>query len=78
MLDARRLARKYGKNPDSWADVSEYLLLKSDPEYYNDPLSKSGYARGAEPVNYVREILNRYERYKQLVGDDTAVASIST
>nr|WKN39097.1 transporter substrate-binding domain-containing protein [Tunicatimonas sp. TK19036] len=78
VLDARRLARKYGKNPDSWADVSEYLLLKSDPEYYNDPLSKSGYARGAEPVNYVREILNRYERYKQLVGDDTAVASIST
>ncbi|MEQ9440761.1 MAG: transporter substrate-binding domain-containing protein [Cyclobacteriaceae bacterium] len=78
VLDARRLASKHGKNPNSWADVSEFLLLKSDPEYYNDPVVKSGYARGAEPVNYVREILNRYERYKQLVGDDTAVAVAST
>ncbi|MEM9675163.1 MAG: transporter substrate-binding domain-containing protein [Bacteroidota bacterium] len=77
VLDARRLARKYDKNPSVWADVSEFLLLKSKLEYYNDPVVKSGYVRGAEPVNYVREILNRYERYKQLVGDDSAMASIN-
>jgi len=75
VLDARRLARKHGKNPSAWSDVSKFLLLKSKPEYYNDPVAKSGYVRGAEPVNYVREILNRYERYKQLVGDDAVMAS---
>jgi len=76
VLDARRLARKYDKNPDKWASVSKYLLLKSKPEYYNDPVAKSGYVRGAEPVNYVREILTRYERYRQLVGEDSAMATI--
>ena len=76
VLDARRLARKYGENPDRWASVSKYLLLKSKPEYYNDSVAKSGYVRGAEPVNYVREILTRYERYRQLVGDDSAMATI--
>ncbi|MEM6842625.1 MAG: transporter substrate-binding domain-containing protein [Bacteroidota bacterium] len=76
VLDARRLARKNGENPESWRSVSKYLLLKSKPEYYNDPVVKSGYVRGAEPVNYVREILTRYERYKQLVGEDSAMATI--
>ena len=67
VLDARRLARKYGKNPSKWEDVSFYLKRKSLPEYYNDPVAKSGYCRGSEPVNYVREILHRYDRYRQLV-----------
>ena len=67
VLDARRLARKYGKNPSRWEDVSYYLKRKSLPEYYNDPVAKSGYCRGSEPVNYVREILHRYDRYRQLV-----------
>ncbi|WKN46050.1 transglycosylase SLT domain-containing protein [Tunicatimonas pelagia] len=76
VLDARRLARKHGEDPESWSSVSKYLLLKSKPEYYNDPVAKSGYVRGAEPVNYVREILTRYERYRQLVGEDSAMAAI--
>lgn len=77
VLDARRLARKYGKDPAHWEDVAHFLLLKSEPEYYNDPVVKSGYCRGSEPVNYVREILQRYDRYQQLVNQGTAVASVS-
>ena len=77
VLDARRLARKYGKDPARWQDVAHFLLLKSEPEYYNDPVVKSGYCRGSEPVNYVREILQRYNRYQQLVNQGTAVASAS-
>ena len=73
VLDARRLARKHGKNPERWEDVAEFLLLKSQPEYYNDPVVKSGYCRGTEPVNYVREILQRYDRYRQLVRQETPV-----
>lgn len=77
VLDARRLARKYGKNPERWEDVAHFLLLKSQPEYYNDPVSKSGYCRGSEPVNYVREILHRYDRYCQLMHEGTLLASAS-
>jgi membrane-bound lytic murein transglycosylase F len=74
VLDARRLARKYGKDPKRWEDVAHFLRLKSEPEYYNDPVVKSGYCRGNEPVNYVRDILQRYDRYQQLV-QGGAVAS---
>ncbi|MFW5892127.1 MAG: transglycosylase SLT domain-containing protein [Bacteroidota bacterium] len=68
VLDARRLAEKYGKNPNVWKDnVDYYVLNKSKPKYYLDPLVKHGYARGSEPYNYVTEILERYEHYKNIV-----------
>lgn len=71
VLDARRLAEKYGKNPNVWEDnVDYYVLNKSKPKYYLDPLVKHGYARGDEPYKYVSEILERYEHYKKLVETD--------
>lgn len=75
VLDARRLALKAGRNPASWEDVSYFLLRKSDPTYYNDPVVKSGYCRGREPVNYVIDILSRYENYRQLVNPELIMAS---
>lgn len=65
--DAWRLTMKYGKNTQSWEDVSIFLNLKSDPEYYRDPLVKSGFAKGHIAVNYVRDILSLFESYKDLV-----------
>jgi len=62
--DARNLAAKYGKNPDIWDDVSEYIKLKSEPEYYNDPVCKHGYLRGTETFKYVKEVIARYKFYK--------------
>jgi len=56
VLDARRLARELGKDPDSWADMREVLPLKADKRYY--PQTKYGYARGYEPVHYVQRIRN--------------------
>ncbi len=67
VLDARSLARKFGENPDSWGDVSNYLLALSDQKYFLDPEVKYGYCRGDEPVNYVEQILDRYEHYKNIV-----------
>ncbi|MCL3852314.1 transglycosylase SLT domain-containing protein [Parabacteroides sp. GYB001] len=65
VYDAQRLAEKYGKNPLIWEDnVAEYIRLKSDPEYYNDPVCKHGYLRGSETFNYVREVLQRFDYYK--------------
>ncbi len=67
VLDARSLARKYGGNPDSWHDVRFYLLSLSDEKYFLDPVVKYGYCRGDETVDYVEQILDRYEHYKNIV-----------
>lgn len=67
VVDARELTRKYGGNPLKWDDVSEYLLKKSEPEYFTDEVVTSGYCRGQEPVSYVRQILNRFEQYRQSI-----------
>jgi membrane-bound lytic murein transglycosylase F len=64
ILDSRKLAEKYKKNPQQWEDVEFFLLKKSDPKFYKDPLSKAGYCKCEEPVNYVKDILARYEEYK--------------
>ncbi|MFO7669548.1 MAG: transporter substrate-binding domain-containing protein [Bacteroidales bacterium] len=69
--DARRLASKYGDDPNTWTgDVEEWLLKKSDPDYYSDPAVKYGYARGLETYHYVREVLERYEHYKNIINGD--------
>lgn len=69
--DARRLAEKNGKDPDRWNDhVDVYMLEKSNPEYFNDPVVKYGYARGLEPYNYVKGIVRRYQHYMNFVKDD--------
>jgi len=68
--DARRLAEKYGDDPNTWeGSVDQWLLNKSQPKYYRDPLVKHGYARGVETTNYVVQVLDRYEHYKNIVDD---------
>lgn len=62
--DAMALARKYGKNPQRWGDVSEFVLKLSQPQYYNDPVAKYGYMRGSETVDYVERIRRRYAEYR--------------
>jgi membrane-bound lytic murein transglycosylase F len=68
VMDARRLAEKYGKNPSIWDDnVNEFLLKKSHPEFYKDPVVKYGYCRGIETYRYVTEVVDRYDHYKNIV-----------
>lgn len=63
--DAMRLAEKYGKNPHIWEDNVEFFLLKkSNPHYFTDPVVLNGYARGTETYNYVREVIYRYNHYQ--------------
>jgi membrane-bound lytic murein transglycosylase F len=65
IIDAYKLAEKHGKDPTKWEDNVEQLLLKkSDPKYYQDSVVTVGYCKCEEPVNYVREILERYQQYK--------------
>lgn len=68
IFDAMALAEKHGKNKYVWDNnVAEYILLKSNEEYYNDPVCKNGYFRGRETFNFVKDILARAEVYKQKV-----------
>lgn len=66
--DARRLAGKYGANVDHWENhVEKYLILKSDPLYFNDPVSRFGYCNGKNAAMYTRNILDRYRLYSQVI-----------
>ena len=75
ILDARRLANKYGKNPFIWKDnVDYYLLNKSKAKYYKDEVVRNGYCKGFITYAYVYEILERYEHYKNITRE-TALAN---
>lgn len=65
VLDAMRLARKYSAPDSVWdGGVREYLLLKSTPKYFNDPVVKYGYVRGSETVKYVDNIMQLSALYQ--------------
>jgi len=69
--DAMALAEKYGADPTVWKDnVEKYIQLKSHEEYFNDPVCKNGYFRGAETCNFVREIKARHEVYRKKIKDE--------
>ncbi|MEQ8434583.1 MAG: membrane-bound lytic murein transglycosylase MltF [Oceanicaulis sp.] len=61
LYDARRLAERQGLDKNVWPDVRTTLPLLSEPAYYESV--PYGYARGGEPVHYVRNI----RRYKALL-----------
>lgn len=68
VTDAMALAEKYGRNRYLWEHhVAHYMLLKSNKEYYQDPVCKNGYLRGSDTYEFVREILARAELYKQKI-----------
>ena len=52
--DARVLAQKARRDPDSWEDVREFLPLLSQEYWYTQ--TENGYARGWEPVRYVDNV----------------------
>jgi membrane-bound lytic murein transglycosylase F len=52
--DARVLAQKAGRDPDSWQDVREFLPLLAEEYWYSQ--TENGYARGSEPVRYVENV----------------------
>lgn len=67
VLDARRLARSEGANPNSWADVSRYLQLKSTPDYYEKEIVQCGKFTGSgQTLSYVKQVMRKYNQYKSL------------
>lgn len=61
IYDAIALAEKYGMNPKKWTgNVSVATMMKSRPEYYNDPVVKHGFFRGRETTEFVDRVLSTY------------------
>lgn len=61
--DAMALARKYGKNPFLWEDVSFFIRGLSSERYYRDPIVKYGYMIGSETSDYVASVIERWRMY---------------
>jgi membrane-bound lytic murein transglycosylase F len=78
VMDARKLAMKYGKDPLVWKDNVDYFILKkSTAKYYKDPVVKWGYCRGEEPYKYVISILDRYQHYLNVLPDENNVSLVT-
>jgi membrane-bound lytic murein transglycosylase F len=68
VLDAMKLAEKNGMDPTKWeGNVAIWLLKKSDPKYFRDTVVRNGYFRGVESVNFVSQVLERFEHYKNII-----------
>jgi Predicted soluble lytic transglycosylase fused to an ABC-type amino acid-binding protein len=67
VIDAIKLADKFGKKTDVWDNnVDHFLLNKSNPAYYSDPVVKYGYCRGDEPCQYVKILCDGIATIKPL------------
>jgi membrane-bound lytic murein transglycosylase F len=72
VIDARTLTERYGENENVWNEhVAHFMLKKSDPVYYQDPAMMAGYCRCQEPVNYVKDIFDRYDEYRMHIQIDS-------
>ncbi len=68
--DARVITQKMGDDPNLWIDVEKHLPKLSQKKWYSQ--TKFGYARGHEPVSFVKrvhryfDILRLYEQEELL------------
>ena len=63
VYDAIRLGKTLDKNPYVWVNMKKILPLLAERKYFKK--LRYGYARGSEPVKYVRRINNYYDILKQ-------------
>jgi membrane-bound lytic murein transglycosylase F len=59
LRDARRLTKQFGDNPHYWVDVKKHLPKLTQPQWYKQ--TKYGYARGYEPVQFVKNVRRFYD-----------------
>ena len=57
--DARVLTEIHGDDPNKWSDVRKHLPLLAKRQYYSK--TRHGYARGWEPVAYVKNVRNYHK-----------------
>ncbi len=59
LMDARKLAIRMNKNPNTWVSIKQILPLLEKSAYYKK--TRHGFARGREAVHYVDSIRRYYE-----------------
>jgi membrane-bound lytic murein transglycosylase F len=64
LIDARKLAVKLNKDPDSWVSIKQILPLLEKSKYHKK--TRHGFARGREAVHYVDNIRRYYETLKAI------------
>ena len=50
--------------------MERYVRLKSNRQYFTDPVVKHGYMSGNNVCNYVATIMAQYEEYKEKFSND--------
>ncbi len=61
--DIMALASQNGKDPLVWDNLVATIPLMQQKEYYTNPLLKHGKFKGDETINFVDQILDKYEYY---------------
>lgn len=79
--DARKLTQADGLNPDKWLDVQKILPRLAQKQWFSK--TRYGYARGGEPVHFVRNIRRYYDiltwvTQPQLEGSQVAASNLHT
>ena len=59
LKDARRLTKQLGDDPHYWVDVKKHLPKLAQAQWYKQ--TKYGYARGYEPVQFVKHVRRFYD-----------------
>ncbi len=62
LLDARKLTKRFGRNPNHWAEVKKVLPLLKKKRWYKK--TRYGAARGDETVDYVDSVRAWYDLVK--------------
>ncbi len=76
IMDARRLAKRYGRSPYVWFDNTEYWLEQlNDPTIAADSVVHYGSFNATETTSYVRKVLRTYHRIQKKVADTSATSS---
>lgn len=65
LSDARRLTMDFSHNPNSWEDVSDAFLKLMERKFYSN--ARYGFCRGIITVQYVREVMSRYQTYQTVL-----------
>lgn len=67
IMDARRLAKAYGRSPYVWFDNTEYWLKRlNEPTIANDSVVLYGGFDATETTTYIRKVLRTQQRFLKL------------
>jgi membrane-bound lytic murein transglycosylase F len=66
VLDAQRVAKVMGLNPNKWFNNVEVAMKNLSNKKYRQ-YTKYGYCKCTEPIAYVSNIKTRYEAYEDVM-----------